>query len=94
MIRDFLHGLSLPFGALRLIFKTPRLLALSLLCAALASIALLFSAWAAWAGAGAIADQLISGDSGWASAGRAAAARDQATAAKQETQDDLLLSYG
>lgn len=72
MIRDFLHGLSLPFGALRLILKTPRLLALSLLCAALASIALVFSALAAWAGAGAIADKLISGDSGWANAGSAA----------------------
>lgn len=36
----------------------------------------------------------MTGGAGWASAGRAAAARDQATAAKQETQDDLLLSYG
>ena len=68
MIRDFLHGAALLFRAFQLIAKTPRLLGLSLLCAALASVALLASGWLAWSGAGALASALISGDSGWAHA--------------------------
>lgn len=68
MIRDFLHGAGLPFRALQLIAKTPRLLGLSFLCAALASLALVAATWLAWRGGGALADALISGDSGWAHA--------------------------
>lgn len=48
--------------------KTPRLWGLSLLCAALASLALFAAAWLAWSGGGALAERLISGDSRWAHA--------------------------
>lgn len=60
--------MALPFRALQLLLKTPRLLGLSLLCGALAFFALGFAGWAAWAGGGALAEKLITPDSGWAHA--------------------------
>ena len=62
---DLFRGLALPLRAFVLILSTPKLLGLSLLCAAVTSLTLVGVAWGAWAlgqwGAGA----MLSADSGW-----------------------------
>ncbi len=62
---NFLHGLALPFSALRLIFKTPKLRGLTIICGLVASLTLVASAVGAWELGGVIAGHLISSDAGW-----------------------------
>lgn len=62
---DLLRGLSIPLRAFGLIFRTPKLLMLSLLCAAVTALALFGIAGGAWALAQRWAAAIISADAGW-----------------------------
>ncbi|MFZ5443616.1 MAG: EI24 domain-containing protein [Myxococcota bacterium] len=61
---DALRGLLLPFRAFGLIIRTPKLLGLSLLCAAVTGLTLLGVGVGAWRLGHWLAEKLISGD-GW-----------------------------
>lgn len=60
-----MRGLSIPLRAFTLIVRTPKLLLLSLACAAVTGLALIGVAWGASGLAQRAADALLSGDSGW-----------------------------
>lgn len=62
---DVFRGLSLPLRAFALILRTPNLLGLSLLCAAVTSLTLVGVAWGAWWLGQRGASALLSADSGW-----------------------------
>lgn len=62
---DLLRGLWIPLRAFLLILRTPRLLLLSLLCAAVTALTLVGVGWASWALAQRGAGALLSADSGW-----------------------------
>lgn len=62
---DLLRGVSIPLRAFTLILRTPKLLLLSLACAAVTGLALIGVAWGASGLAQRAADALISADSGW-----------------------------
>ena len=62
---DLFRGLWLPLRAFALIFNTPKLLRLSLACAAVTGVTLLGVAWGAWALGQRGASRLIGVDSGW-----------------------------
>ncbi len=62
---DLLRGVSIPLRAFTLILRTPKLLLLSLACAAVTGLALIGVAWGASGLARRAADALISADSGW-----------------------------
>jgi CysZ protein len=62
---DLVRGLTIPLRAFALIFRTPKLLMLSLLCAAVTGLTLLGVGWGALALAQRASDALISADSGW-----------------------------
>jgi CysZ protein len=62
---DLLRGLALPFQAFGLIFRTPKLLTLSLLCAVVTAATLVGTGWGAWSLGQALAQKLIGADGGW-----------------------------
>ncbi|MDP2276351.1 MAG: EI24 domain-containing protein [Archangium sp.] len=62
---DLLRGVSIPLRAFTLILRTPKLLMLSLACAAVTGLTLIGVAWGASGLAQRAADALISADSGW-----------------------------
>jgi CysZ protein len=62
---DLFRGLALPVSAARLIIRTPRLLGLSLLCAAVTGFTLVGVAAGAWMVGQSTAAHFIDGHSGW-----------------------------
>ncbi len=62
---DLLRGVTIPVRAFVLILRTPRLLGLSLLCAAVTALTLVGVGWASLALAQRGAGALLSADSGW-----------------------------
>jgi CysZ protein len=62
---DLLRGVSIPLRAFGLILRTPKLLMLSLLCAAVTGLTLFGIAWGASALAQRAAAAIISADAGW-----------------------------
>jgi CysZ protein len=62
---DLVRGLTIPFRAFALIVRTPRLLGLSLACAAVTGLTLLGVGAGAWALGQGLASALVSADSGW-----------------------------
>jgi CysZ protein len=62
---DALRGAWLPLRAFVLIIRTPRLLALSLACAAVTSLTLVGVAWGAWRLGHEASGWLLSADAGW-----------------------------
>lgn len=62
---DLLRGFTLPVRAFVLIFRTPRLLVLSLLCAAVTSFTLIAVAFGAWRLGASLAERLIGAEAGW-----------------------------
>lgn len=62
---DLLRGLSIPLRAFVLILRTPRLLGLSLLCAAVTGLTLIGVGVGAWSLGQRAAGALLSADSGW-----------------------------
>lgn len=62
---DALRGLAFPLRAFSLIVRTPKLLALSLACAAVTGVTLVGVGFGAWPLAHSLAGRLISGEGGW-----------------------------
>lgn len=62
---DVLRGLSLPLRAFVLIVRTPKLLGLSLACAAVTGLTLVGVGAGAWSLGQSLAARLVTGDSGW-----------------------------
>jgi CysZ protein len=62
---DLFRGLALPLSAFALIVKTPKLLGLSLACAAVTSLTLVAVGWGAWTLGQWGAGQLFGAASGW-----------------------------
>lgn len=62
---DLMRGVLIPVRAFLLILRTPKLLVLSLLCAAVTSLTLVAVGWGAWSEGQRGAAALIGADSGW-----------------------------
>lgn len=64
-VSDFFAGLRLPFRALAMVFRTPKLLLLSLACAAVTSVTLICLVIFLWPLATWLSDHVIDPGSGW-----------------------------
>jgi CysZ protein len=62
---DLFRGLAIPARAFFLIVRTPKLLALSVLCAVVTGLTLVGVGWGAWSLGQSLSSWLIAGDSGW-----------------------------
>ncbi len=62
---DLFRGLAIPARAFFLIVRTPKLLALSVLCAVVTGLTLVGVGWGAWSLGQSLSGWLIAGDAGW-----------------------------